>query len=309
MSDTRLPSVDNLSANLDWPDWWPTEIDTQFGQGIETDLQAVAEVQKGLLPTELPQVANADFAWRYQPCAELGGDCLNVFRLDQDNVGLYVLDVSGHGLSAAVFSVALSHILSPFEPSILTRRVDGVQPQITPPREVLQQLNERFPFDVRTGEYFTLLYGILDCASGEFTYATAGQPGPAYLPYDAEPDVLDGYGLPIGLSKKPEYRSYSVSLRPKDRLYLFTDGVIEALSPSLKQFGQDRLCRALVQNRETSLADGLSSVLKQVDVWCGGRALEDDVSILAVDMAPEPAGTEPLSEVVPLASQAVQLAQ
>ncbi len=261
---------------------------------MKDDLEAAAATQRALLPADLPQLAEATFAWQYHPCTELGGDCLNVFRVDRQYVAMYVLDVSGHGVQAALLSVTLSRILSPLRaaPSILTRQVDDSPvPQIVPPVEVAELLNRRFPLDVETGQYFTLLYGLLNSETGEFRYVTAGQPGPIHLPHEARPEILEGYDLPVGFCGEPGYREHGITLQPKDRLYMFTDGIIEATSPRNEQFGDRGLCGVLEQNREAPLADGLSSLLESVESWCGNANPSDDIAVLAVEMAAETAVT------------------
>ncbi len=85
---------------------------------MRKDLEAAARVQQALLPESFPVIQGASVEWAYRPCAELGGDSLNVFQLDEHHMGLYVLDVSGHGVPASLLSVTLSRVLTPsHEPS------------------------------------------------------------------------------------------------------------------------------------------------------------------------------------------------
>lgn len=260
----------------------------ESNQRMKEDLEAAAETQRSLLPAHLPQLSGVNFSWEYRPCSELGGDCLNVFQFDQRYIVLYVLDVSGHGVPAALLSVTLSRILSQqlAAPSIMTRTVDGIStPQLVPPVEVAEYFNRKFPLDLETGQYFTLIYGILDSETGEFRYVTAGHPGPVYMPHNNFPKILEGYGSPIGFCDNPEYEQHAVTLLPGDRLYLFTDGITEAANAENEQFGDHRLCKAIEQTRNRPLADGLSNLLESVESWCGKSDLHDDVAVLAVEMA------------------------
>ena len=109
------------------------------------------------------------FAWTYRPCDELGGDGLNVIPLGGRRIGLYVLDVSGDGVASALLSVTLRRVSPPLSDrsSILVRDgnvSDG--PEITPPAEVVDRLNELFPFDAATGQSTTMIDGVLDAATG-----------------------------------------------------------------------------------------------------------------------------------------------
>ena len=151
---------------------------------MSRDLKAAAKIQQTLLPREAPHVSGTEFAWSYRPCDELAGDGLNVIPLGNGNVGLYILDVSGHGVASALLSVTLSRLLSPpSEPSSILTRGEVVRDRfdITPPAEVASHLNRLFPFDPVTEQFATLVYGILNVATGRFCYVSAGHPGPVHL--------------------------------------------------------------------------------------------------------------------------------
>ena len=132
---------------------------------MSRDLKAAAKIQETFLPREVPRVPGTDFAWIYRPCDELAGDGLNVIPLGDGKVGLYILDVSGHGVASALLSVTLSRLLSPpSEPSSILIRDGDVRDRfdITPPAEVAARLNRLFPFDPATEQFATMVYGVLD---------------------------------------------------------------------------------------------------------------------------------------------------
>ncbi|MGI8939871.1 MAG: response regulator, partial [Iamia sp.] len=143
---------------------------------MSRDLAAAAKIQKSFLPRAAQGVPGVEFAWGYRPCDELAGDGLNIIPLGEGRVGLYVLDVSGHGVSAALLSVTLCRLLSPpSEPSsILIRHRDALDPpDVTPPGEVADGLNRLFPYDMATEQFATLLYGVLDVSTGDFRHVSA----------------------------------------------------------------------------------------------------------------------------------------
>jgi len=254
---------------------------------MSRDLKAAAKIQETFLPREAPRVPGTDFAWTYRPCDELGGDGLNVIPLGDGKVGLYVLDVSGHGVASALLSVTLSRLLSPpSEPSsILFRDGDiGNRFDITPPAEVVAHLNRLFPFDSATEQFATIVYGILNATTGEFRYASAGHPGPVHLPTGAEPVILESQGFPIGLADGA-YEERSVHLKAGDRLYLYSDGIPEAMDPAGKQFGDARLLEAIGQGRSESLQEGVATLLGKVTRWHGSERHQDDISILAAEVS------------------------
>ena len=254
---------------------------------MSRDLEAAARIQRSFLPRDMPHVSGADFAWIYRPCDELAGDGLNVIPLGDDQVGLYIFDVSGHGVASALLSVTLSRLLSPptVPSSILIRGGDGGDGcAITPPAEVAARLNRLFPFDSATEQFATMVYGILNAATGEFRYVSAGHPGPVHLPSAADPVILASQGSPIGLADDV-YEERSVRLAAGDRLFLYSDGVPEAMSPAHEQFGNARLLTSIGQGRSEPLQESVATLLAEVARWHGSEKPHDDISILAVEVS------------------------
>jgi sigma-B regulation protein RsbU (phosphoserine phosphatase) len=253
---------------------------------MSRDLKAAARIQETFLPRELPRVPGTSFAWIYRPCDLLAGDGLNIVPLGDGKVGLYILDVSGHGVASALLSVTLCRLLSgPSEPSsILIRdRDDRDRQVITAPALVADELNRLFPFDSATEQFATLVYGILDAATREFRYVSAGHPGPLHVPSGSDPVLLESHGFPIGLADGA-YTERSVRLGAGDRLYLYSDGVPEAMNPSGKQFGNDRLVEAIGRGRSEALQESIGILLGEVARWQGSERPQDDISILAVEV-------------------------
>ena len=254
---------------------------------MSRDLQAAAKIQETFLPRKLLHVPGVDFAWLYQPCDELAGDGLSIIPLGDGKVGLYILDVSGHGVASALLSVTLSRLLSPpSEPSSILswdRDVPG-RFDIAPPAEVAARLNRLFPFDAATEQLTTMVYGILNAATGEFRYISAGHPGPVHLPARADPVILKSEGFPIGLANEL-YEDRSVCLGAGDRLYIYSDGVPEAMNPAGELFGNARLLEAIVQGRSKPLQENVATLLREITQWHGAERPHDDISILAVEVS------------------------
>lgn len=256
---------------------------------MKQDLDAAAKVQQSLLPRTLPTLTGVSFAWSYRPCVELAGDILNVFRLDERNVGLYVLDVSGHGAASALLSVSASHMLSPLAESSLLRTTDSGRNGssiLTPPAEVAARLNAQLASQDGNEQYFTLIYGIFNLDTREFRYVCAGHPWPIVQRSNSQLDVLESSGFPIGMIAEADYEELRVTLHSGDRLFLYSDGVPEAMNPSGEQFTQQRLLASLRQPREKSLADSVDALTSDVEGWCSESGLSDDVSILALEVGP-----------------------
>ncbi len=254
------------------------------------DLEAAAKIQKSYLPRAAPRVPGAEFAWSYRPCDELAGDGLNIIPLGDGRVGLYLLDVSGHGVSAALLSVSLSRLLSPpSEPSSILIRQRGVLDRldVTPPAEVAARLNQLFPYDMATEQFATLLYGILDVTTGDFRHVSAGHPGPLHLPSGGPPVILESPGFPIGLAEE-DYGDHCLHLAAGDRLYLYSDGLPDAMNPRGERFGDARLLEAIGRERAAPVREGLDTLLGEIARWHGGEGPQDDISILAIEVAGSP---------------------
>jgi sigma-B regulation protein RsbU (phosphoserine phosphatase) len=229
----------------------------------------------------------ARFAWHYRPCEELAGDGLNVFALDDRHAGLYVFDVSGHGVAAALLSVSLSRVLlPPSDPSSVLRpdAGGGAAPTRlpTPPAEVAARLNRMFPFDEATEQFFTMVYGVLDVATGEFRYVSAGGPGLVHVPAAGEGRIVEDRGFPIGLADRL-YEERALAMAPGDRIYLYSDGIPEAIDADGRVFGAERLLGSLGRARGEPLDRAVASLIDQLGRWTGSAGLRDDVSLVAAE--------------------------
>ena len=138
---------------------------------MKRDLEAAAKIQEALLPTVIPQVPEVIFAWAFKPCDELAGDILNIIRLDEKHVAVYVLDVSNHGVPAALLAVTLSRLMSPMmhQSQLLKQFAPGEKGyRLVPPSEVAAQLNRQFQMQPSSSQYFTILYAVLNLETHEF---------------------------------------------------------------------------------------------------------------------------------------------
>jgi sigma-B regulation protein RsbU (phosphoserine phosphatase) len=251
---------------------------------MKRNLEAAARIQQAMLPDTLPRTPDYTFAWKYLPSEELAGDTLNIFELDDRHVAFYLLDVTGHGTAAALLAVAVSRILTPIaNSSSVVWEDDGAHGlRITEPVDVATELNYLFPWDADTGQFFTLVYGVLDTATGEVRFVTAGHPGPLHQHADGSVDQAPTEGMPIGLAGEP-YQEQRLRLAPGDRLVLYSDGIVEVMNPEGKLFGRARLLETIACNTCRDLDATLNHLLDTAHDWRGTRRFQDDLSLVAIE--------------------------
>jgi sigma-B regulation protein RsbU (phosphoserine phosphatase) len=255
---------------------------------MKHDLEIAARVQRALLPTELPAFPGAACAWRFIACDELAGDAVNIFGVEDRYLCLYVLDVSGHGVPAALLSVSVTRNLTLHADRsslVRTASIDGSGSVLCGPAEVARRLNAIYPMETSGAHlYFTLVYGIMDTRTNRLRFVCAGHPGPILVRADGTTQVVDSPALPIGMLADPEYEEKEIDLRPGDRLYMYSDGLIEEVNPSGEMFGQERLQAAIAAQRSESLEASLDALTRGLAAWRGGDHFTDDLSIVAVEI-------------------------
>ena len=272
---------------------WNTELENLNDQlesantRMSRDLDAAAKVQQSLLPTTVPDDPRVHFAWKYLPCDELAGDFLNFFALDEERIAAFVVDVSGHGVASSLLSVTIGRVLTPnVSSSSLLVRQDNNQgkPHVTSAAEVANELNRRFPMEEQNHLYFTMAYGILDLKSLEFRYASAGHPPLVHVPRSQPPKALTTYGMAIGWMDDMEFDEHLVQLEPGDRLYLYSDGIPEAMDERANQFGEQQMLEMIELGKSQPLDASVALLSTAVERWCIKEGPKDDVSILGLEI-------------------------
>ena len=252
---------------------------------MHRDLEAAARVQRSLLPAVLPETDATKFAWRYHPCDQLAGDSLSLFRLSDKHVGMYVLDVTGHGVASSLLSVAVARSLMPRpDPSGVVLKVDDTgNPLVVRPADVLTRLNALYPMSSNANFFFTIVYGVLDTEAKQFHFAAAGHPGPLHVAAEGSSTPFAATGIPIGLLEETTYDQVTVDLARGDRVYLYSDGIYEEKSANSELFGQERFYETLVEGRAVSLDQSVDAAIEGVHQWSGARTFTDDVAVLALE--------------------------
>ena len=244
---------------------------------LNSELMQAADYVRALLPSRLAGNIRTD--WDFIPSTSLGGDSFGYHWIDPDHFALYLLDVCGHGIGAALLSISVINALR----SESLNHVD-----FRNPGQVLGELNQVFKMENHNDMYFTIWYGVYQKKKGEITYSGGGHPPALAItgdsPQMAKVVKLPGEGFIIGAMPDIEYPVSTFSLKPFTRLFIYSDGIYE-----IDGCG-DKVCMVedFVQTINALLTENRAHVKDIVDTMRsrqGKEIFNDDVSILEIEFA------------------------
>jgi len=239
---------------------------------LERELQMAREVQARLMPRATPQLSGWEFAARWQPAREVAGDYYDFIPDHPDgSVGFVIADVTDKGMPAALFMA-------------LTRSVVRASTTAAAsPAEAITQANRLICADSANGMFVTLFYGRLDPATGRLTYVNAGHNPPLlFAGGQPQPAALTRTGMALGIFSGVRYDEQVVQLAPGDWLFLYTDGVTDALNAAGERFDEGTLAQALADLRGRGADEILDGVDRALRAFGGDRPPFDDVTLMLV---------------------------
>jgi len=244
-------------------------------QSLEAELAEAAEYVQSLLPDPMTEPISIEA--KFIPSRQLGGDCFDYNWLDADYLAIYLLDVAGHGLRAALPSVAVLNLLR----SRALPNIDYYKPS-----DVLRALNTTFQMSYQNDKYFTIWYGVYNRISRQLVYASAGHP-PAVLisqspASTAKIQRLKTPGMPVGMFPDAPYVDNCCDVEDLSSLYIFSDGVYEIHQPDGNIWGLDPFIDLLAAYNGAS-ADQLELVLNYIQNLNAKAVFDDDWSLLKVN--------------------------
>lgn len=236
------------------------------------DLNIARKLQGSLLPKGLGD-DRADFAFLYKPCEALGGDFLDIFKIDEDHIGFYIADVSGHGVPASMLTIFLQ--------SSLDKR-------LLSPAAALEQLYREFnehSFD--SDMYITVFYAIVNISEHTMVYSNAGHNVCPILFNKDRFEILRVPGIPISSwLDRPGYVDRTAELCPGDRIFLYTDGIIEMKNSRNEQFGEERLLDILLDDA-SGPGETLNRIVSSAFSFAGissTSVIADDITVALLEI-------------------------
>jgi sigma-B regulation protein RsbU (phosphoserine phosphatase) len=247
----------------------------QLHQQIDQELQLARSIQSSFRPWTLPAVPRSRFAVHSLRRERVGGDFYDVFRLDENHVGLYVADAMGHGVPASLLTVFV-------QKSMKIKEVFDREYQLVPPEEVLRRLNKDL-IDQHLSEqpFLTIAYALYNHQQGTFRFARAGHPYPLYVPCEGEPAFWRQEGLLLGVVDAA-FPAHTYAVKPGDKVLLYSDGIgsgyLEDHPP-----GGDSLLACAVRHRHLPIGDFVDRLAR--DLFRAG-AMPDDLTLLGLEVSP-----------------------
>jgi phosphoserine phosphatase RsbU/P len=241
--------------------------DQQFND-LQKELEIARRIQTSILPSAYPQSAHFHVAARYVPMTAVAGDFYDFLVADQTQAGLLIADVSGHGVPAAL-------IASMVKLAATSQRASAADPAL-----LLAGMNTVLCGNTQE-QFVTAAYVYLDAESSTLRYSAAAHP-PMLLLRDGEVIELTENGLMLAAFSFATYTTAEYPLEPRDRLLLYTDGILEATNAQGEEFGSSRLHTLLKQAANLSAEDAAASILSSIELW-SSRSQNDDLTLLVCD--------------------------
>ena len=238
---------------------------------LQKELDVANKMQKSILPTRFPRRDDYEVFAHMEPARNVGGDFYDVINLENDRIGLCIADVSDKGVPAALFMMSSRTLLK------------GASIGCDNPGDVLKEVNDLLRETNETEMFVTLLYGIYDPASGDFIYANGGHNEPLLVRPDGSSTLIPRTGgIILGVVGGMHFDHNTVRLEPGDTLFLYTDGVSEAMNDRAEEFGMERLGQLFVDRPPTDAKETTMAVFKAVHAFAGETPQSDDITCLTL---------------------------
>ena len=245
-------------------------------EALATELAEAADYVRSLLPPPI-RTDEVTIDWRFIPSSQLGGDAFGYQWLDADHLAVYLFDVCGHGVGAALLSVSIINVLR-------SGRLGDAD--MRRPDQVLDALNAAFQMDQHNGQYFTIWYGVYDRRSRQLEHSSGGHPAAVLLGSEGDSpnvELLRRPGLMIGAVPDAVYGTGRTHVAPGSRLYVFSDGLFERKTAEGTMLGDETFLRMLTSAAGPDL--GLDGLIEQLRSVGAADAFDDDASILVISFA------------------------
>lgn len=242
---------------------------------IGAELAVASRIQTNSLPKEFPPFPDRtefDIYASMTPAKEVGGDLYDFFMVDEDHLGIFIGDVTGKGVPAALFMMVAASLLR-------NAVMSGAGPA-----KALEIVNRQVCYRNPEEMFVTVWLGILEISTGKLTTSNAGHEYPVLKRADGSFALWkQKHGFVIGGVEDMEYREFVLPMNPGDKLFVYTDGVPEAINEKEELFGTERMLAALQSVQDESPAAILETVRQEVKKFAGEEPQSDDLTMLCLE--------------------------
>ncbi len=252
---------------------------------IQLELKRSKQYQLNILPEKGKIINDIEAQWLFYPSLFGSGDLFNFMRLDDNHTAFYLLDVMGHGFSAAILSIAINNFLSHdiAKQGIAVHRGAGTRPAaLLTPAKVIKELNDRFYFRANDNPFFTLVYGIINTKDNMCTIARAGHIYPVLNRSDGNVTKIESKGQAVGVFPEIEIAEKEFGFATGDRLFLYSDGLIE-LNRNTTEFSDEHILDVIRANRGGSLEKLIENLESSIHEWKHENQFDDDIAFFALE--------------------------
>lgn len=251
---------------------------------IDRDLQEARRFQESLLPDAFVPLGEMDISLLFRPSGHVGGDMVGYFHIAEDEMGVFAVDVAGHGVGSALMTARIASYFSTSAPErniALTQTSDGFA--MLPPDVVCARLNTLLNRDADSDLYLTMVLAHVSIGTGQVRLCQAGHPSPLVMRRDGGFEFHEAFGMPIGLVDGAEYEASEILLRSGDRLLFYSDGITECPDPRGALLDEAGLTGILSRTGPASGLDLLSALVTEVEAFAEGEDLPDDLSAVLIE--------------------------
>ncbi|WP_366928905.1 SpoIIE family protein phosphatase [Tabrizicola sp.] len=259
---------------------------------LDRDLIEARKLQQTLIRDRVRDYGWARVSLILRNSGRVGGDLVGSFRVDDDRVVVYSIDVSGHGVASAMMTARLAGFLTGSSPeqNLAFQTGPNGDHVLLPPAAVVDRFNRLMLEEIQAEQYFTMALAVIDRQSGTLDLVQAGHPHPLLVRRTGEVQKLGDGGLPVGLVSEARFDQVRLQLAPGDRLILCSDGFTECPLPNGQDFGEDGLIESLRASSHLSGSDLLEAMVWDLTRAAGTDSFPDDVSGIVLDLLPEVSG-------------------
>lgn len=255
---------------------------------LDNDLIEAKKLQQSLVSERYRDLGPAEVSLLLHSSNHVGGDLVGMYPINETRLGLYSIDVSGHGISSALMTARLAGYLSATSPdqNVALVRTDSGMILPRPPAETIATLNQLILGELETEHYFTLLLADVNLDTGTVTMAQAGHPNPVVQRADGCVEIDGPGGLPVGLIGGAAYEQFQLNLHPGDRLMIYSDGIVECSNPQGQLLSEEGLTLIMKDLRQTHGMAFMESLIWKMTDYSGDGDFEDDVSAVLLEFKP-----------------------